>query len=102
MAIGKDVILLKSALKKKLRLRPDLQNFKEQDMTKSFCTGSLHICSTASLHDLKKRVEAKYPDGLENWYFGTDQFKPSFLIDLDTPYAEDRHKELRIGPLLFH
>ena len=63
--------------------------------------GSFHIINKSSFEDLKRHVEAKYPDGLGNNYISTEQFRPNIVVDLDTPYAEDRHKEMRVGPLLF-
>ena len=84
------MILVKSSTSRRLALRNNLQHFKQPDLTKGFNSGgSFHIINKASLDELESRIKAKYPDGLENDYLSTEQFRPNIVVDLDKAYAED-------------
>ena len=68
---------------------------------KTFNTGaSFHIINKTSVKDLERRVKARYPEGLENMYLTTAQFRPNIVLDTGVNYSEDRLAELRVGPLL--
>ena len=45
-------------------------------------------------------MKERHPEELRNSYLSIEQFRPNIVIDVAEPYAEDRHKELRIGSIL--
>ena len=54
----------------------------------------------ASVDDLQRRLDKRYPDGLENDFLTAENFRPNVVLDADTPYCEDEFLELRVGALL--
>ena len=58
---------------------------------------ALHIVNKASVDDLEKRVKARHPNGLDNFYFSTELFRPNLVIDTGVSYSEDKIAELRVG-----
>lgn len=100
-AIDADVVALRSSMKRTVKLKPqDL--FDKKDVRKTFTSdAAFHIIAQASVEDLGRRIEERYPDGLENNYLSTETFRPNIVFDTDMPYEEDEFFEMRVGSALF-
>jgi len=71
---------------------------KDIDRKKSFTTdAALHIVNQASTRDLKRRVEERYPEGLENIMIDNRNWRANIYIDTKNAYDEDLFTELRFG-----
>jgi len=101
-AIDEDVVVLRSANDHREKMDPkEILYFDKSDGRKAFngCS-ALHIINKASVGDLKKRLDKRYPDGLENDFVTVENFRPNVVLDADTPYCEDYFLECRIGAAL--
>ena len=101
MAIGKEVIAIRSAPKQRCRSRFNkFFNGFSSDQVKSFVSESpLNIINDASIRDLRDRVLKKGKVNAD-FYLDRDQFRAPIAIDLGTPWLEDSLAECRIGPVL--
>ena len=82
-------------------MNPKRLIFDKSDARKTFTSdAALHIINKASVEDLERRVEERYPDGLENMYCAVETFRANIVLDTEAPWSEDNHFELRAGSAL--
>ena len=100
-AIGKDVIVIRSPMIRKSKLNPKRLIYEKNDLRKTFTTdAAFHIIGKKSVKDLERRVDERYPEGLENNHVSTEQFRPNIVLDTDKEFDEDNYFEMRVGACL--
>jgi len=98
-AIGRDVVLLHSAMDRLLSLLPNRHiHMAQGDVRKTFTTdASFHIVNLSSCKDLQKRVHERHPGEEKNYRVDHEQFRPNMVVETGEAYSEDLISEMRLG-----
>ena len=73
VAIELEVIAIRSPMVRKSKLNPKRLIFDKNDERKTFTSdAAFHIIGKQSIKDLERRVDEKYPEGLENFFVSAE------------------------------
>ena len=102
-AVERPLILCHSPMERQMPLNPNRHiEMRQGDTRKTYTSdAALHIVNHDSVADLRRRVEERYPNGLDDLWVDAEQFRSNIIIETGQAYSEDLFSELRIGSCLF-
>ena len=59
----------------------------------------IHIMNIATVDEIRRMMEEKYPVMPDDLYIHWEQYKANILVDMKEPWIEDYISEMRLGNL---
>jgi uncharacterized protein YcbX len=106
-AVGKPVIVCRvprnilDAYRPKEGEKDESKDFSNNELEsmKNKRVPGIHIMNIATVDEIRRMMEEKYPVMPDDLYIHWEQYKANILVDMKEPWIEDYISEMRLGNL---